>query len=224
MACRTHAGAHWIEVWDTGVGIPADKTALIFEEFTQLGDAVPSRGSGLGLAIVAKASELLGLPVRVHSRLGRGSVFAIQIPTSQAHLPNMDAPALPDEPVQKALRIAMVEDNPELRAAMVLALESLGHTVIAAENGQTLLQHLGGVPPQVVVSDYRLADGETGFQVIDAARKAFGADLPALIVTGDTDPTIIRRMVDQGIAVHFKPLQIANLQTFITQAIERRTP
>ena len=131
VACRPHGGTHWIEVWDTGIGIPEDKTSLIFEEFTQLGDALPSRGSGLGLAIVAKASALLGLAVRVQSRPGRGSVFAIQVPAWTALQPvvNVSAQALPG--AQRLLRVGLVEDNAELRQAMVLALESLGHTVIA---------------------------------------------------------------------------------------------
>ncbi|MFZ4535982.1 hypothetical protein [Propionivibrio sp.] len=75
-----------------------------------------------------------------------------------------------------------------------------------------------------MISDYRLANSETGFAVIEAARDAFGSDLPALLITGDTDPALIRSMADQGIAVHYKPLQIEALQAFIIQATERRAP
>ena len=59
--------------------------------------------------------------------------------------------------------------------------------------------------------------------VIEAVRKLFGADLPAIIITGDTDPAIIRSMTDRGIALHFKPLHLETLMAFITQATERRT-
>jgi CheY-like chemotaxis protein len=151
-------------------------------------------------------------------------VFAIQVPAWTALQSPVKVSAQAPPGAQRLLRIGLVEDNAELRQAMVLALESLGHTVVAAENGKKLLQHLANTGPDVLVSDFQLVGGETGFQVIDAARKAFGADLPAIIVTADTDPTIIRSMVDRGIAVHFKPLQIATLQAFILQATERKAP
>ncbi len=80
VACRFHEGKRWVEVWDTGVGIPADKIDFVFEEFRQLGDDSRNRGSGLGLAIVKKMAVLLGLEIRVCSRLGHGSMFAIEIP------------------------------------------------------------------------------------------------------------------------------------------------
>ena len=54
-------------------------------------------------------------------------------------------------------------------------------------------------------------------------RKKFGKDdLPAIMVTGDTDPALIRSMADQGIAVHYKPLQLDTLQAFVKEAVERR--
>ncbi|HSG22176.1 MAG TPA: PAS domain S-box protein, partial [Azonexus sp.] len=53
VGCRRHQGKYWIEVWDSGIGIPEDKTADVFEEFRQLDNDARQRGSGLGLAIVA---------------------------------------------------------------------------------------------------------------------------------------------------------------------------
>ncbi|MBC7907836.1 MAG: sensor histidine kinase, partial [Rhodospirillaceae bacterium] len=75
--------------WDTGIGIPEDKTAEIFEEFRQLGNQERNseRGTGLGLAIVRKTAALMGLEVRVSSRLGRGSMFAIELPLVNAGEP-----------------------------------------------------------------------------------------------------------------------------------------
>ena len=85
---------------------------------------------------------------------------------------------------------------------------------MAADSAAAPERCVGGV-----VDECKFADiGDT------AGRKAFGADLPAIIVTADTDPTIIRSMVDRGIAVHFKPLQIATLQAFILQATQRKSP
>lgn len=219
MACRRHQGTLWLEVWDTGIGIAPSETGIIFEEFRQLGDTSRNRGSGLGLAIVAKMASLLKLQVRLRSRPGHGSMFAIELPQGRVAAPALPMPA---GHVGRALRIALVDDNEEVLRALVLALESSGHEVVSATSGKQLLDRLGDRAPDIVISDYRLVAMETGFDVIQAARNLFGHDLPALLITGDTDPVLIRSMADRGIAVHYKPLYFDALATFIEEATERR--
>lgn len=80
VGVRRARGKRWIEVRDSGIGIADDKLGQIFDEFTQLADKTRNVGSGLGLSIVAKMAALLGLEVRVTSLLGRGSIFAIELP------------------------------------------------------------------------------------------------------------------------------------------------
>ncbi len=83
---RRRGGRAWVEVWDTGIGIPHDKTGEIFEEFRQLDndERNAGKGVGLGLAIVARTAALLDLKIRVESRVGRGSMFAVELPLSAA--------------------------------------------------------------------------------------------------------------------------------------------
>jgi CheY-like chemotaxis protein len=210
IACRRRRGVTWVEVWDTGIGIAEDRTVEIFEEFRQLGDNARNRGSGLGLAIVAKSAALLGLRVRVRSRPGRGSMFAVELP------PGTTARRLAGARVKaRALRIALVEDNPRVRQALVYALSGNGHELVAAGTGQELLSELAGHAPDILISDYRLGDGETGFDVVTAVRAAFGDTLPALLITGDTDPKLMRSMASRGIVVQHKPLDIEALQACI---------
>ena len=220
LACRYRAGKQWIEVWDTGVGIPADKTQYIFEEFRQLDHASSGKGSGLGLAIVAKTAELLGLQICLRSRPGRGSMFAIEVPLGRA-IKTAES-AIPPVVVGRT-RIGVVEDNPQVLHALVQALESAGHDVVAATNAKELLARLQQQAPDIVVSDYRLQHGETGFDVIKAARAAFGEALLALIITGDTDPELVRSMAKRGIAIQYKPLRFDALQAFVSHAIEGRS-
>jgi signal transduction histidine kinase len=215
IACRRRQGKRWIEVWDTGIGIAADQTGIIFEEFRQLGDAAGGRGSGLGLAIVAKTAALLGLEIRLRSRPGRGSMFAVELPAEHSNPP---VPALPAEDGARYLRIGLVDDNAMLLQAMVAALGAIGHEVVAASDGARFFERLAGRAPDIVISDYRLGADENGFDVIAAARKAFGDTLPALVITGDTDPAVIRAMAGRGIAVLYKPIQIEALQAAILQA------
>ena len=219
MACRHHGGKHWLEVWDTGVGIPADKTGLVFEEFSQLDNEAGNRGSGLGLAIVAKAAALLGLQIRLRSRLGRGSVFAIELPSGRASKVVAASVAVVEA---RHLRFALVDDNAQVLDALAVAMQAAGHEVIAAMTGKDLLERVGAQAPDIVISDYRLGAGETGFDVIKAMRAAFGEALPALIMTGDTDPGLVRSMADRGITIQYKPLKMDTLQAFIKQATERR--
>lgn len=85
MGCRRRRGRLWLEIWDTGIGIPKDQTTAIFEPFRQLGNPERSRqkGSGLGLAIAKKTAELLGVEIRVCSQPGKGSVFAVEVPLTR---------------------------------------------------------------------------------------------------------------------------------------------
>ena len=222
LACRCRAGRWWVEVRDTGIGIPEDQTGHIFEEFRQLGNHARNRGSGLGLAIVAKTAALLGLQVRVRSRLGRGSLFAVELPAGRMieRSPELAAPEPPAYPV----RVALVDDNAQILRALGLLLQGAGHQVVPAATLQALLAGLGDQAPDLVISDYRLGAGQTGFDVIDRVRQEFGQHVPALIITGDTDPEMIRSMVEQGIDIEYKPLNPADLLAFVAQVPKRSLP
>ncbi|HET6720742.1 MAG TPA: ATP-binding protein, partial [Rhodocyclaceae bacterium] len=212
VGCRRRQGKTWVEVWDSGIGIAADKTTEIFEEFKQLADDGRTRGSGLGLAIVAKTATLLGLAIRVRSWPNRGSVFAVEVPPGQQAEIQATAPR---ETAARPLRIALVEDNTQVREALLLGLTSAGHQVIAAATGSQLQSELDGIAPDIVVSDYRLAHGETGFDVIAALRARSGPDLPALLITGDTDAGLIRSMAASGIVYLHKPVDLETLQAYL---------
>jgi signal transduction histidine kinase len=214
MACRRRQGRMHIEVWDTGIGIPPDKTAEIFEEFKQLDNPERNRakGSGLGLAIAAKTAALLGLAINVRSRPGKGSVFSVSLPEGDAVLP-----VAPPEYAHRPRRIALVEDNAEVAAALVYALTTVGHSVVASASYSDILPRLGALRPDIVISDYRLAGGETGIDVVALFRLRFGSHLPALIITGDTDPAVIRRMAMQRISVQHKPLDLDRLRKKIAE-------
>jgi signal transduction histidine kinase len=85
IGCRRRGAQVRIEVWDTGPGIAPEKHALVFQEFTQLGNPERDRrkGLGLGLAIVERLAKLLGHEVELRSRVGKGSVFAVTVPRVQ---------------------------------------------------------------------------------------------------------------------------------------------
>ncbi len=89
LGCRRRGESLSVEVWDTGTGIPQTELSAIFKEFHQLDNPAGKRakGLGLGLSIVQRIADLLEVPISVRSRLGRGSVFAVQVPLVRAPAP-----------------------------------------------------------------------------------------------------------------------------------------
>lgn len=83
-----------IEVEDTGIGIPADKQALVFERFTQENMSTVRRygGSGLGLSLVKDLSAMLGGTVSVTSLPGVGSTFSVELPAAADDVSDGDSP------------------------------------------------------------------------------------------------------------------------------------
>ena len=115
------------------------------------------------------------------------------------------------------MTIGVVEDNADLVKALTYALSEIGHQVVTAPSGAALLARLGENPPNLIISDYRLAGNEDGFNVIATLRKNFGSQLPALIITGDTDPEVIRRMARKRIVVLHKPVSLDVLRSRIAE-------
>ena len=85
LGCRRRGDKLRIEVWDTGIGIPEEQLHAIFAEFHQPGNPAhdSTLGFGLGLPIVRRLGHLLGHSVDVHSRPGKGSVFAVEAPLGE---------------------------------------------------------------------------------------------------------------------------------------------
>jgi signal transduction histidine kinase len=79
LAARRRANAWRIEVWDTGAGIAEEHQQAIFQEFYRIPHAGTDEGFGLGLAIVSRLSYALGHKQQMTSRLGRGSVFWVEL-------------------------------------------------------------------------------------------------------------------------------------------------
>jgi len=87
LGCRRRGRQVSVEVWDTGQGIPEDQLDAVFEDFVQVGNPERDRakGLGLGLAVVRRMAALLGHAVAVRSRLGRGTMFSVQLPLVSPH-------------------------------------------------------------------------------------------------------------------------------------------
>ena len=193
-----------IQVWDTGMGIPPESQAQVFDEFVQLDNAAreAARGLGLGLSLVQRAAAVLGARVYLRSTVGKGSCFSMEVPLA-ASGPTPDADVAADDAGLEGRRIWIVEDDPEVREALRMRLISWGADVRAFGDVDSFRQALAGDAPDLLVADQRLPDG-TG---IDVARllRSRDAAIPLLVVTGDTAPDDIAMLRASGLPVLHKP-------------------
>ncbi len=224
VGCRRRGAAVSIEVWDEGVGIAPDELSMIFEEYYQLGNTArdSEKGLGLGLAIVQRLTEFLGHRIAVRSTPGHGSMFAVEVPRGVELLARR-ATTQRAAPAPKDLRdrtIVVVEDNECVRIAMSDLIGAWGADVVAAADEQEALASLCGASPDLVLADYRLGAGLTGIDAVETLRRATGATIPALIITGDTDPEVTRKIQAAGFSVTHKPLDPDKLR----REIELRLP
>ncbi len=195
IGCRRRHGAISIEIWDTGIGIPDGELQAIFEEYHQLDNAARerTRGLGLGLSIVQRLVRLLGHRIHVRSRLGKGSVFAIEvtIPADGALLQdaNADLQHMAGDGAHVARKgtILVVEDDPDVRELVEQLLSGEGHHVMVAADGYAALELVaqGKINPELVLADYNLPKGLHGLQVAAKLRETLRRQIPVIIMTGD---------------------------------------
>ena len=222
LGCRRVPGALRIEVWDTGVGIPAAELQAVFDEYHQLDNAARerSRGLGLGLAIVQRLGALLGHRVQVRSQPGRGSVFSIEV-ARVVDTPPGRIEAGPGHsgngvqavrPARRTGAVLVIEDDPDMRALLRMLLEGEGHAVEAAPDGPAALDMVarGTSRPSLVLADYNLPGGMTGLQAAGRLREALPG-VPVIILTGDTSAATMHDVAQAGCKQLKKPVTPAGL-------------
>lgn len=199
VSCRKRGDRLLLQVWDTGIGIAEKEQARIFEEFYQTQSNRPlephhRKGLGLGLAIVKRLSDLMGAPLRLRSRVGRGTVFSMELPVGRA--PRLQASTPSSKPslgvTLDRRHIVVVEDEVAVMEGLQVLLKGWGATVSAFDSVSAVRnwvsQHTSdqGTRPDLIMVDYRLPEQQTGIDAIRVLRERFGSDLPAILVTGST--------------------------------------
>ncbi|MCW2238038.1 PAS domain-containing hybrid sensor histidine kinase/response regulator [Azospirillum canadense] len=225
VGCRRRGDLLRVEVWDTGIGIPAGHIEEIFEEFTQIGNPERDRekGLGLGLAIVKRLSRLLGHRVSVRSVHGRGSVFWVEVPlqaTVRLRPATQRSAVVAGDGAGRGV-IVLIDDEPVVLSSLRAVLESWGFEVVAAESAHEAIRLLAARerPPAVILADYRLREGRTGTEAIRDVCDLYRRAIPSIIITGDTAPERIREAEASGISVLHKPVTPPVLLSALTQTM-----
>lgn len=229
LAVRKRGENCVIQVRDNGPGIAPQDQAAVFQEFVQLHNPQRDRsqGLGLGLAIVQRLAQLLNHPVGVRSCVGRGATFHIQLPRCEAAAPPptpSSAPPLHGASMQalaglEGCRILLVEDDALVRDSYARLLQLWGCDARVHANADAVFAALGhdGWRPHLIVTDHRLGGALNGRQLIDALRHRWGTDLPAVIMTGDTEDADLRQTRINQLRVLYKPVKPAELRQVLVQ-------
>ncbi|KGJ14756.1 ATPase [Paracoccus sanguinis] len=207
----------WLEVHDSGPGISEADRARIFDEFQRAVREGGPQGMGLGLSIVRRACTKLGHPLEVLSTPGRGTVFRVGLPpVGPAEAAVAFAPAGRGLRSRVAL---VVENDPAMRRAYELMLgRTLGMVVRATGGTAEALAEMGqDDPPDVILADYNLDNGDTGIAAIRALRAAAGQVVPAVMVTAQRDPGIARACASEGVPLIEKPVRADELAAVLTR-------
>lgn len=210
VAVRRRGDLVRVEVWDSGMGIPTDKYDTIFEEFQQLGNPERDRrkGLGLGLAIASRLAETLDVKLTLCSRVGRGSVFRLELPRVD-FLPEATIEPVGSEqplPEPREAAVLIIDDDEAIRVGMTALLDSWGFRAVAAEDYAEARSLALSATPDILVCDFRLRGGDKGPDVIARLRRDVNRALPALLITGDTDRERLREAAASQLHFLHKPV------------------
>ncbi|OQX13165.1 MAG: hypothetical protein BWK73_12930 [Thiothrix lacustris] len=212
-----------LTVTDTGIGIPENEQANIFDEYYQLDNPERDRnkGLGLGLAIVKKLTDLLELPLRCESQVGHGSHFSLDVPLGESSLV-CGTHALQPVLSVAGVTVLVIDDEQEILLSMGYLLKSWGCVTLLAESASDALKALAHEPkpPHLIIADYRLREGRTGAEAIQAVRHYYGWEVPAMIITGDTNEERLREANASRLYLLHKPVAPSRLRTVMHQLLK----
>ncbi|HTR14798.1 MAG TPA: hybrid sensor histidine kinase/response regulator [Roseiarcus sp.] len=221
IGCRRIPGASRVEVWDTGLGIAAEHQRAVFGEFQRLDQgARMARGLGLGLSIVERLGRVLGHPVGLRSRPGKGSVFFVTAPlgrrTAQAATEAVPAAPARGEPLS-GLKVLAIDNEPRVLEGLQALLKRWGCLAATASGlaeARAALKAFGA--PDVIVADYHLDEGD-GIEAILALRRDIGLKVPAILATADRGPEARVAAARADVVILNKPIKPAPLRALLAR-------
>ncbi|MCM2306459.1 MAG: ATP-binding protein [Sulfuritalea sp.] len=231
VSCRRRREVLVVEVWDTGAGIPEHAREGIFEEYVQLANPERDRakGLGLGLAICRRLADLLGIPLGVRSRPGRGSVFWIELPVVPAGLPR-DLPSAGSassegavDPARIRGTVLVVERDALVRAGMQQAIVSWGGRVLLAADREEALSRCreSDPPPDLTICNLRLPGRGSGIELAQELRREFEG-MAVLLVSADVSDEAQNAARNAGFALLKQPVPAGRLRAALRHLLEVR--
>jgi two-component system cell cycle sensor histidine kinase/response regulator CckA len=212
-----------IEVSDTGIGIPKENLARIFEPFFSTKEI--GSGTGLGLSTVYGIVKQTGGFIFVDSAAGAGAMFQIYLPRHQAgetalsgRPEALEAPAARD--LTGADTILLVEDEDPVRIFGARALRNKGYTVLEARSGEEALELMDntGEPISLLITDVVMPKMD-GPGLVREVRQTH-PDMKVIFISGYTEDSF-RQHLDADSDIHFlpKPFSLKQLATKVKEVL-----
>lgn len=213
------------DVADTGIGIPKDAIARLFEPFTQSDSSITRRfgGTGLGLAICRRIVEAMNGSISVVSQPGEGSTFSVELSFDRAKtsLPHQEPGR--EAAARSGLRILVADDN-EVNALVAKAmLEQLGHTVSIAIDGDAAVDAVVGGDFDLVFMDLAMpgCDGLTAIRRIRALADPERARVLVVALTANVSHAAVDDCLAAGMNGFLsKPFRIGQLAVAIERVFD----
>jgi signal transduction histidine kinase/AmiR/NasT family two-component response regulator len=228
-----------ISVTDTGIGIPPDRLAQLFEKFTQA-DSSHTRlygGTGLGLAIAKAMTEAMGGELLVESEEGVGSTFTCLVPLQAVsaaldepeklaeggNSADSNEPALDDIPPASALKLLVAEDNRTNQLVLQALLSSYEIELVFTQNGLEALEAWQAARYDAILMDMQMPvmDGVSAIRAIRAQEiRENRPRTPIVSLTANALQHQINAQIDAGADAHApKPIHLPSLLAAIEAAI-----
>jgi two-component system NtrC family sensor kinase len=208
-----------LAIADTGPGIPAEIRAKIFEPFFTT--KPPGEGTGLGLSLCRGIVEEHGGTIGVESEPGRGTTFLIRLPV----VPRPTVEAAPD--IAEAPLVAVgpktiliVDDEAEIAAILVEALERDGYHTETSENGVDALRRLEERAYDLVLSDTKMPvmDGIELYREME--RRFPKLQRRIIFVTGDVLDTEKQHFIEStGVPILTKPFDLSEVRRVVRRRL-----
>jgi two-component system CheB/CheR fusion protein len=204
-----------LHVRDTGIGIPDEMQARIFDLFTQSERALDRAqgGLGIGLTLVRRLVVLHGGTIQVAGPgLARGSEFTVRLPLAAGSAAAAAPAAAPPAAATRAKRVMVVDDNRDGAESMAMLLRFWGHEPVLAHDGPSAVELAPVAGPDVVLLDIGLP-GMDGYQVARRLRERLAPRTMLVAVTGYGQDEDRRRAREAGFDYHLiKPVDMDELR------------
>ncbi len=217
-------------VRDSGDGMSAEAIERLFRPFVQADSSTTRRfgGTGLGLAIAKRLCGLMGGEIRVESRLGRGSVFTVDLPLARSAPPAEAAPAAPHPALVGSPRALVVEDNGTNQFVLALFLEKLGMDFDMAQHGAEALIAWEARPYDLVLMDVEMPVLDGIETTRELRRREQAQDRPRTPIVGLSADALLEirdraRLVGMD-AFLTKPIDLERLRAIVFEQLARAAP
>jgi PAS domain S-box-containing protein len=209
LGCRRLPSHVRIEVMDNGPGISPDALEQIFDEYWQQEKTRLYKGAGLGLglSIVKLLAELLQLKLEVKSSLGKGSRFSVDVPLATARpVARQEKELAKPRKSKHAATILLIDDDEAVLDSTSLFLSVSGYRVVVAADTAQALAQAEAENPDLIITDYGLAQRDTGLDLLRNIRSRLRRNVPAIVITGDTSVQRMQAGIGADVEIVSKPL------------------